>query len=319
MAPVATPSPPGTPPLSLENPVLIKPRNDAMEARQPMTTHDTEAQDIAAQLKSEGWCVVRDVIPRSALALLHEVVTTQAIAQREEWEAVASKIRARGQQQPPDGIGRAQGLMNHVPALARHATDARIIQPVERVLGPSVRVASVSGLVNHPRNERGYWHADWPFNGKLATHMQAPYADMPMQISGIFMITPFSPATGGTLIVPRSHRLPNNPSYNNGVDRLAPHPGEMQVSGDAGSLLLYDSRLWHAVATNCTDTPRVAVTIRYAPWWFNLEMRRKGSPDFKRLVAGASGKENSVPLIPKSVFQQFHEDARPYFMHWVDQ
>ncbi|GLQ51893.1 phytanoyl-CoA dioxygenase family protein [Dyella flava] len=268
---------------------------------------------------SEGWCVLPNLISRTTTDLLAKAVIDQEISQRHEWSAMVKKFNASGQQRPPSGVGHAQALINYIPELAQYATDARIIELVESIIGPSVRVSSISGLVNYPGNERGYWHSDWPFNQSLATYMRAPYADVAMQVSGILMLTPFSPESGGTWIVPGSHRSPTNPSNDNGVDRFAPQPGEMQVTGAAGSLLLYDSRLWHAVATNFTDAPRVAVAIRYAPWWLNLEVRRKGSPDFHRIAEQAGGKDNSVPLIPKSVFQQFHEDARPYFMHWLDQ
>ena len=46
---------------------------------------------------------------------------------------------------------------------------------------------------------------------------------------------------------------------------MRPYPSEMQVKGAAGSVLIYDSRLWHAVASNQSDQPRVALIVRYGP------------------------------------------------------
>jgi len=284
-----------------------------------MTTNQTlTVSETVKRIKNEGWCVIPAVIPMADLEPLYQAVVQQEIAQREEWQAVSAGFAGAGQQQPPRGVGHAQALVNYIPELSGFIASPQIVKPVEALLGPFLRVSSVSGLVNFPGNERGYWHADWPFNQTLATYMPAPYPDVVAQISGIFMFSEFSSETGGTWVVPGSHRETDNPTSNNRIDRLVPHKAEVQVSGTAGSLLLYDSRLWHAVASNRSDTPRVAVTIRYAPWWFNLTVRRKGSPEFQRMVVQAKGKDNSVPLIPKSVFDSFCDDAKPLFMHWLE-
>ena len=66
------------------------------------------------------------------------------------------------------------------------------------------------------------------------------------------MLTPFAAETGGTFVVPGSHRWPRNPAAGDmsEMDQDAPYPTECQIEGPAGSVLMYDSRLWHAVASN---------------------------------------------------------------------
>ena len=56
----------------------------------------------------------------------------------------------------------------------------------------------------------------------------------------------------------------NNPSGKNGVDPLAPYASEMQACGEAGNVLVFDSRLWHATAPNRSDRPRVGLAVRFA-------------------------------------------------------
>ena len=53
-------------------------------------------------------------------------------------------------------------------------------------------------------------------------------------------------------------------------------PTEINVTGPTGSVLLFDSRLWHSTSPNETDAPRVALAVRYAPWWLNLEVPATG-------------------------------------------
>ena len=120
------------------------------------------------------------------------------------------------------------------------------------------------------------------------------------------------------LIVPGSHRSPDNPSGDNGVDRDAPYPTEVNVTGEPGDVFLYDSRLWHSVADNKSGTPRVAISVRYAPWWLNLDVQREGHPDHMRIVVETDGKDSINPLIPARVFESFPDGVNPLFRHWVE-
>lgn len=285
-----------------------------------MPTAVSDAEDSARQLRDAGWCVLSDLIPDQQVDLLCQAVLQQEAEQRREWQDVLARYSDSGRPLPPRGVGHAQAMVNHAPLLASVCASPRIMEPVSSILGQGVRVASTSGLVNFPGNERGYWHADWPYNQNLATCVRPPYGDMAMQLSAILMLTEFSPHTGATWILPGSHRLPDNPtSSDSAADRARPRSGAIQACGAPGSMLLYDSRLWHAAGANHDQRPRLAVTIRYAPWWLNLEVRRQGSPDFQRLAACSGGKNNSVPTIPRRIFEMFDEAAKPLFMHWLDQ
>lgn len=272
---------------------------------------------VIKRLLVEGWCILRGLISADVVGAIREQVIEQTKRQDKDWKAVYSEMIAGGKQVPPSGVGHAQGLINHVPLLAHVVADRRLLDAAEALLGPFVRVSSMSGLVNHPGTERGYWHSDWPFNMGLAAHVEAPYRDIPMQLSAIGMLTDFTPENGATLIVPGSHAFSSNPTAEREVERYRPHPREIQLTGSAGDMIIYDSRLWHAVPPNTTQKARVAVTIRYSPWWLNLEVRRKGSPDYERVVRGSSGKDNSIPLVERAVFDALPESTKPLFMHWV--
>ena len=166
-----------------------------------------------------------------------------------------------------------------------------------------IRITFTSAIITHPGNLRGDWHADWPFNQRNAGHIPAPYSDATFHLTSLWMFSPFTEANGGTLLVPGSHRTSNNPTGDNGVDPNAPYPTEIHATGDAGSVLLFDSRLWHASAPNHSQEPRVSVVVRYAPWWLNLEVLRPGSSELQEIVDATGGKENMVPSIPSPPFE----------------
>ena len=92
---------------------------------------------------------------------------------------------------------------------------------------------------------------------------------------------------------------------------------EHQATGTAGSVLLYDSRLWHAVAPNLSTTSRVALIVRYVPWWLNLTPTMRGTPDHERMVLKTGGKNYDAIPIRREVFEALSSIVKPLYQHWV--
>lgn len=254
-------------------------------------------------LRIDGWCVVEEVVPKEDVERVRRSVL----------ETVA---RRQNPQAPPD-IGFVAGLINHDQSFAPCLADPRLLGIAEAVLGPHVRISMTSAIVNFPGNERGGWHADWPFNQNNAGHIPAPYPDAAAHLTTLWMLSEFRGENGGTLIVPGSHRYPDNPTGSLGVDPMAPYPSETQATGPAGSVMVFDSRLWHATAPNRSGEPRVALAVRYAPWWLNLEVMMPGSVERARMVDETGQTDNQVPPVPKAVYDALPENVKPLYRHWV--
>lgn len=111
--------------------------------------------------------------------------------------------------------------------------------------------------------------------------------------------------------------MSNNPTGGFGIGELDPYPTEVNATGNAGDVLVMDSRLWHATAANLTNTPRTAIVIRYAPWWLDLSVLQPGSATRQRLQQATGKGENQVPLVPASVYAGLPERVKPLFAHWV--
>ena len=89
-----------------------------------------------------------------------------------------------------------------------------------------------------------------------------------MALSTIWFFTDATPRTGGTMAMPGSFLDPRNPRGPDcGIDEWSPLQGEVQVSAPAGSVFIQDTRSWHSTAPNFSPDPRVAVVVRYSPWW----------------------------------------------------
>ncbi len=272
------------------------------------------------QLKMNGYCVLEGIIPEDKIDAVRESVVTAQAAHHEKAEAELAKTRSRGHRVGVQGVANLRGVINETQTFAPYLADERIMAITDALFGSYVRISCTDCVINYPGNERGYWHSDWPYNQTNATHIPAPYPDTIMHLSTIWMLTPFGPETGGTYIIPGSHRTDDNPSAAgiSGIDPDAPYPTETQASGPAGSVLLYDSRLWHAVPPNRSDTPRVAIIVRYAPWWLNLNPTQAGNPEHARMVIETDGKNYDSPLIRADVYESLPDNVKPLYRHWVE-
>ena len=260
-------------------------------------------EDTLTHLKVDGFHVAQGVIPAD-----------RADAIRESVEATTT---VEGYEGGTAGVAATSGLISVDQSFAPYLADERVLGVTEALFGPHVRISFTTAIINNPGNVRGPWHADWPFNPTNAGHIPSPYPDAVMHLTAIFMLSPFSQETGGTLVVPGSHRANDNPSGANGVDPLSPYPTETQATGNPGDVLVFDSRLWHATATNLGDRPRVGVAVRYAPWWLNLDILMPGSDERARMVDETGIKQPFVSAVPRDVFERLPDDVKPLCRHWV--
>lgn len=106
-------------------------------------------------------------------------------------------------------------------------------------------------------------HSDFPGHQRTAGHLDGlePYT-----VQTIWMIEDFSPANGGTRVLPSSHLKRHRPESDEDQREFA----ECSIStvGEAGDLLVYIGQVWHASGFNLTDIPRVAILGQWLPRYF---------------------------------------------------
>lgn len=98
-------------------------------------------------------------------------------------------------------------------------------------------------------------------------------------INALFAITDFEAASGGTVVVPGTHQraAPPDPAY---LEAQA-----VPVECPAGSMLLFDSTLWHAAGRNVSGSDRLGVNHQLTRSWIKQQM------DYPRALgeAGVAG------------------------------
>ncbi|MEE2658452.1 MAG: phytanoyl-CoA dioxygenase family protein [Candidatus Latescibacterota bacterium] len=282
---------------------------------------NTDIERAVGGIERDGFTLLEEVIPAAEIGSIRNDVVAAQARHHEESEALKNAIRKAGHRVGVEGVASMRGVINKTQSFAPYLVDERVIGVARHFFGEHIRISCTDCVVNLPDCGRGYWHADWPYNQTNASRIPTPYPQAVLHLSSIWMISDFNTDNGGTLLVPGSHRVLQNPSSAElpDVDRDAPYPTEVHATGWAGSVLMYDSRLWHAVPSNNSDEARVALIIRFAPWWLSLEPTRPNSPEHTAMVVEAGGKDYASPLLKAEVFTALPEAVKPLYRHWVEE
>ncbi|MBX9688226.1 MAG: phytanoyl-CoA dioxygenase family protein [Candidatus Obscuribacterales bacterium] len=125
-----------------------------------------------------------------------------------------------------------------------------VMQVVEKVIGETAILHLQNGIVLDPdlKHHQAQFHRD--FSKDFV-------ADKVLALNAMFVIDEFSEASGGTWVVPGTHRSSKVPS-----DRyLEEHA--IQVIAKPGSVFFFDGLLLHKAGDNRTNKPRRAVNHEY--------------------------------------------------------
>ncbi|MBE84968.1 MAG: hypothetical protein CME21_20620 [Gemmatimonadetes bacterium] len=323
---------------------LARSRAYAFSASSPI---DEVVAGCADSVDRNGFCVIDNVIPPEEVDSIREEAVEvgkrdsrniDRIRQRLEKgsspedllnetgpDAVELRqVRKRGcPPKPPNDIV-------WMPKYAQHLAHPAVTAVARHVLDDHVRIAQLhsrhlpvdgkhGGPVSKHRGdpETREWHTDWPHdlsayggNDQYANAgcIRQPFPDLTMCIVMIWYLTDVDENSGGTWIVPGSHKDERNPrGPNDDMVVSAPIPGDMQVSAPAGSVYMQDSRCWHASAMhNPSGRDRVAVVNRWCPWWLSVDDFAPGDGVNTNTVCRPISHEEYKALPP---------DARPLFRH----
>jgi ectoine hydroxylase-related dioxygenase (phytanoyl-CoA dioxygenase family) len=131
------------------------------------------------------------------------------------------------------------------------AAHPEVLAVVRELLGRNVVLMSQNGIINRSQGEHYQlsWHRDLNYQHFVSSR--------PLAVSALWCIEAFSAETGGTVVLPASHKVEEFPS-DSFVRR-----NERSVDAPAGSVLLFDSMLFHRTGHNRSGRVRRAVNHIY--------------------------------------------------------
>ena len=134
---------------------------------------------------------------------------------------------------------------------------AAVLPVVEAVLDKECLLSSFCSLVLGPGQEAQPIHEDTQL-------IPLPRPHIPITINAIWALTDFTATNGATRIVPGSHKYDHAPEYGREYETaLATMP--------AGSVMLFDSALWHGGGANDSDARRFAFSCAYCWGWMRQQ------------------------------------------------
>jgi ectoine hydroxylase-related dioxygenase (phytanoyl-CoA dioxygenase family) len=195
---------------------------------------------------------LRDIADHG-LAIVPGVLTGDTLARtRDALYRAAASDRARGREQ---GFAldydktnqRVWNVLSRDPLFEDLAFHPLAVSYVRGVLGWPALLGNISANITGPGGGEMMLHADQIF-------VPEPWASQPQGLNVAWCLDDFTEANGATRIAPDTHHL-----------NRAPKAGDAEVAtvpleAEAGSMIVFESRLWHRTGNNVTqDQTRAGV------------------------------------------------------------
>ncbi|MCC6586296.1 MAG: phytanoyl-CoA dioxygenase family protein [Bryobacterales bacterium] len=134
------------------------------------------------------------------------------------------------------------------------ASNPAILHYVRQVLGNELKLSSLNARCADPRsNSHQPLHVD---QGLLPDDQGNSVCNV------VLMLDDFTPDNGALRAVPGTHKSGQNPVHTL-ANPSEPQPGEILVTGTAGTAVIMNAHLWHGGTANRTTQPRRAIHAFY--------------------------------------------------------
>ena len=200
--------------------------------------HVLDVTRISEAVATDGWVLVPDVVDAALLKGLRDDLQTAYEQQRTI--------------QIANGVGDGtDGTVHHLPLAKGAFLDVLECRPLGEALehffgGPYI-VNTYGGVLNLPDN--------LSYVGRIHRDLRSFSGTLPLMAQWLVMLDDFTEQNGATYFLGGSHRLAEQPSEKDFFDRAT------RAVGPAGSIVVFNSNLWHAAGVNRSKAPRRALTI----------------------------------------------------------
>ena len=229
--------------------------------------------DFLYSMATHGYFIFENIIDAKLLEELRAGIDKAYAADKEALEAGRYKTDAF-----VSDVSRL--LIGRDPVFEKLIEESSLQRYIDLMIGDTCIINNYSAvrLLPNVKNVVGNIHKDSP--------RHSPVYKLAVQV--LYFIDDFTEQTGGTWLLPGSHNAEHRPSdaffFKNG----------RQITGKAGTAMVFDSSLWHAAGFNVSDNPRRGIAIVYTRSFIKqqIDMVRaipaaiieKFSPKMRRLI-----------------------------------
>ena len=238
----------------------------------PQPTRDS--QQLRGDLDQFGFCLVAEAAPVELIQRVHARISEQAELERVQGLTPLDDVQVAG---GDDGNQYVYMLLNKGQVFQELLTATLIRSLIAHVLGDEYLLSDFAAIITHPDNRQMGLHIDQWFlptpaaatDSKIRAgsinrrnlHVGPPHPaahpiNPPVVCNALWMVSDFTLDNGATRVVPRSHL--------SGCHPVGADPDEaINVTGPAGTAIVFEGRTWHGADLNRSTGPRYAVSTYY--------------------------------------------------------
>ena len=210
---------------------------------------DANIAHHVSELRTHGYSIIRNAFSAETAAAL-----------KASLDATAATLGINGAASRFEGYRtvRIYNLLAHSEAYWSIPLHPVVLGVAEQFLDPECLLSSISAISLGGGEVEQPLHCD-------TQQIPLPRPHAPIAMNAMWAISDFTEANGATRIIPGSHLRDTTPPY--GATGIATVPAEMP----AGSIMLFDSALWHAGGANQTNALRYAISNYYCVGWMRQQ------------------------------------------------
>lgn len=255
------------------------------ESEKRVLTDDVDR--VLEELDIVGYSVVPGVLASAALELYRKCIDNAWQKQVDEFGE--KRLKELGE------WGTARALLDYHLEFAELIRHPFVMQVVSKTVGETAILHLMNGSIAFPDTEyhQSKLHRDFAKNF---------YSDKLLTINAFWTIDLFNSETGGTWFVPFTHKIPYTPSE----EYLKKH--SVQLEAEAGSVVFFDSRIYHRAGQNRSKNRRRGINFQYTKPFMKQQM------DFPALLKDKVDRESLLGqtlgmwTVPSKNLKEFRAD-----------
>ncbi len=205
---------------------------------------------FAKAIAGDGWCLFPNVLDSETTAALR--------SDSLKWVDICREFQIRNGINA-DGDGTAHHSIGGDDSIDAFI-DSHLFHPyLDLFFGSAPYILHACNPVGGLPNRVNYVH-------NIHRDVRTYIPDYNMRMNVLVMLDDFTPENGATHVLTGSHRQAEPPAPE-AFDR-----DFQRLTGPAGSVVLFNSYLWHRGGLNITDRARVALTLSYGPAYIKPQL-----------------------------------------------
>lgn len=232
------------------------------------------------EIKNDGFAIIEDVLTQEELQIYRDKI--DSVYKQQELEFGIEKLNSINEK------NMCRMPLKYDDYFINIATNEKVLEVVRKFLGDFFILNLQNAIINTPNEEhhQSSWHRDLPYQNYVISN--------PLSINALFCIDNFSVETGATIVVPYTHKTEILPS-----DRYIKKHA-VTATAKAGSVIVFDSMLFHKAGCNSSNIIRRAVNHQYQipllKQFYDFPKALKGKFSDNKFLAQLLGYTSQVPL-----------------------